>query len=544
MNQFKIGTRLGIAFALIGALLVALISISASMLYKLNSQTSAISKERWPTIDLAGKNTIEFGIMAVAVRNMMLSYDPAYQKNELQSIRAATAAVGLNNKKLQRQISDPREKALLAKTLELQARFMQGQDKVLELIEMTMIDQAKAELTGELRPVFEAYRNALDEFVRFQAAAMEQAGASAEATYANTRNLLIALGGAGLLLSAAIAFLITRSISRPMAGAIDIAQQVSRGDLTGSFNTSGKDETAALLRALGAMNGSLHGIVSDVRQGAESISGTSDEVAAGMLDLSARTQRQAQALNESAASVEELVGRVRANGASAHEANALAVSASRVAVDGGIVVGGVVTTMASINDSAKKIADIISVIDGIAFQTNILALNAAVEAARAGEQGRGFAVVASEVRNLAQRSAAAAREIKHLITDSLEKTRAGSRLVDQAGASMNDIVDSFKRVTGVVEGIAAASDEQTDDIHRIARVLVEMEAVTQENTQLVEQATAACQTMQGQAGSLTAAVSVFRLGGGGRPRTAGGPPHLAKEKGGRWTSAAVRLTAP
>jgi methyl-accepting chemotaxis protein len=323
-----------------------------------------------------------------------------------------------------------------------------------------------------------------------------------------------AIGGVvTVMLTVMLAWVTTRSITVPIAQAVKVTRIVASGDLTQKIDASASDETGDLLRALRDMNANLAGIVSNVRTGAESIKVSSTEIAAGNQDLSSRTEQQASSLEETASSMEELTSTVKQNADNARQANQLAVSASAVAVKGGAVVSEVVGTMSAINDSAKKIVDIIGVIDGIAFQTNILALNAAVEAARAGEQGRGFAVVAAEVRNLAQRSAAAAKEIKTLIGDSVEKVDAGTALVDQAGTTMDEVVASVRRVTDIISEIAAASDEQRAGIEQVNQAITQMDQVTQQNAALVEEAAAASEAMQEQAGKLAQVVSVFKLDG-------------------------------
>jgi methyl-accepting chemotaxis protein len=314
---------------------------------------------------------------------------------------------------------------------------------------------------------------------------------------------------------------------------------VADGDLSSRIEVSSKDETGQLLHALKHMNENLVRIVADVRGGTDTIATASAEIAAGNLELSSRTEQQAGSLEETASSMEELTSTVKQNADNAHQANQMAVSASAVAGKGGEVVSRVVETMVSINESSRKIADIISVIDGIAFQTNILALNAAVEAARAGEQGRGFAVVASEVRNLAQRSAAAAKEIKTLISDSVDKVDAGAKLVDQAGATMNDIVTSIQSVTDIMAEILAASQEQSSGIEQVNQAIAQMDQVTQQNASLVEESAAASAAMQDQAAKLAHAVSVFKLDGwqpgsvsgiASQPTPYGGKPAAGKRK--------------
>lgn len=304
------------------------------------------------------------------------------------------------------------------------------------------------------------------------------------------------------------------AIVNPLNEAINVANAVASGDLTSRIEVNSTNETGRLLQALRTMNDSLVDLVGKVRMRADQISTVSGEIASGNSDLSQRTEEQTSSLEETASSMEELTSTVKQNTDNARQANQLATGASEVAMKGGAVIGQVVQTMSSINDSSKKIVDIISVIDGIAFQTNILALNAAVEAARAGEQGRGFAVVATEVRTLAQRSAAAAKEIKELISDSVAKVENGTRLVDEAGTTMDEIVNAVKRVTDIMSEISAASREQSSGIEQVNQAVTQMDEVTQQNATLVEQAAAAAESMQEQAQALIHAVSIFRLSGG------------------------------
>jgi methyl-accepting chemotaxis protein len=315
------------------------------------------------------------------------------------------------------------------------------------------------------------------------------------------------------LLTGIVVYFIARSITLPLVEAVGVAQRVASGDLTANIVITSNNEFGQLLQALKNMNDSLVRIVGEVRTGTDSMATASNQIAAGNMDLSSRTEQQASSLEETASSMEELTSTVKQNADNARQANQLAISASAMAGKGGAVVSQVVDTMTSINASSKKIVDIISVIDGIAFQTNILALNAAVEAARAGEQGRGFAVVASEVRSLAQRSAAAAKEIKTLISDSVEKVDTGAKLVDQAGATMQEIVESVKRVTDIMGEISAASDEQRAGIEQVNQAITQMDTVTQQNAALVEEAAAASEAMQDQAAKLAQAVSVLKLAG-------------------------------
>ncbi|MBC7413370.1 MAG: HAMP domain-containing protein [Herminiimonas sp.] len=342
---------------------------------------------------------------------------------------------------------------------------------------------------------------------------IQQSSPTGDAAFASQTITTVAAGAvAATVLAAALAFWLTRTIARPLAVAANLAERVAHGNLSTDITVQSCDEIGQLMSALKNMSDSLRGIVSDVRSGAAAIGATAGEITSGNLDLSSRTEQQAAALEETASSMAELTSTVKQNADNARQANGLATTASEVARKGGAAVADVVATMGSINASSRKIVDIIAVIDGIAFQTNILALNAAVEAARAGEQGRGFAVVASEVRNLAQRSAAAAREIKSLIGDSVEKVDAGARLVDQAGATMDEIVASIGHVTGIMGEISAASQEQTAGIAQINHAISQMDNATQQNAALVKQAAATTESLRSQARSLSRVVNIFDLG--------------------------------
>jgi methyl-accepting chemotaxis protein len=373
--------------------------------------------------------------------------------------------------------------------------------------------QAGEILQGPMKETYPPVRASIEALIKLQLNVAKGEYEASQARFENARNLSIAVIVFGVLLAGLIGFWLIRAISRPLNEAVRIAESVAAGDLTQEIDVHSNDETGKLMQAMKAMNDSLVNIVGQVRTGTETIAVASREIASGNADLSSRTESQASSLEETASSMEELTSTVKQNAENARQANQLVVSTADVAVRGGQVVGKVVDTMASIKESSRKIADIIGVIDGIAFQTNILALNAAVEAARAGEQGRGFAVVASEVRSLAQRSAGAAKEIKALIEDSVGKVDNGGKLVDEAGKTMDEIVTSVKRVTDIMSEIAAASSEQSSGIEQVNQAISQMDEATQQNSALVEEAAAAAESLQNQAGQLAQAVSVFKLDG-------------------------------
>jgi methyl-accepting chemotaxis protein-1 (serine sensor receptor) len=420
----------------------------------------------------------------------------------------------------------PEERQLVGKFEENHGRFIvEGVRPVIALLREGKIDEAKRINEQKLNALYAPVREEIDALGNLQLDIAKHEYTAAISRYENTRNMSIVFIALGLIFAAFMGFILIRGIVRSLNMAQQVAGSIAAGDLSSTIDITHKDEIGQLLQALKDMNESLSGIVGEVRNTTDSISTAAQQIAAGNSDLSQRTEEQASSLEETASSMEELTSTVKQNAENAKQANQLAANASDIAVKGGLAVNEVVQTMVSISSSSKKIVDIISVIEGIAFQTNILALNAAVEAARAGEQGRGFAVVAAEVRNLAQRSAAAAKEIKTLIGDSVDKVDAGSKQVDQAGATMNEIVSAVKRVTDIMAEIAAASSEQSAGIDQVNRAIIQMDDVTQQNAALVEEAAAAAEAMQEQAGSLMEAVSIFKLeaGKGGTRTTAPKP---------------------
>ena len=437
--------------------------------------------------------------------------DEAQRAKYWQAFQDSEREVGAQLKKLTSAMSPGKERELLEQFG--RAHDQMGQDfrKGYEQFLAAGFDPAAGDeaVKGKDRAPSELLGQAREQIVAATEKSVEQAQASSER--ATFLSLLAMVLGAGAAIAAGV--LVSRSIVRPLDRAVEVAKTVAAGDLRARIEVTTNDETGQLLQALKDMNASLKQIVSRVRSGAETISVASDEIAQGNMDLSSRTEQQAGALEETASSMEELTSTVKQNADNARQANQLAISACDVASKGGDVVERAVTTMASISESSKQIADIIGVIDGIAFQTNILALNAAVEAARAGEQGRGFAVVASEVRNLAQRSATAAKEIKLLIGDSVERVETGSALVNEAGATMNEIVASVKRVMDIMGEISAATSEQGSGLEQINIAVTEMDTTTQQNAALVEEAAAAAQALREQTAALNEVVGVFKLDG-------------------------------
>ena len=536
LTQFKIGTRLGIGFAVVLGLLVAVLLVGLYSMGQLSARTHDIVADK--NVKMAAANTMSDNVrnITLAITSIVVAPTEALVQAELAKIGEARKKYGAAKETLQKKISTDKETALMA---ELDAALKSGaplNNKVIELRNAGQTEEAIAFLTQQAAPSLKRVLGALDSLVAYEGEQAAQAATEAETLSNSARASMITLGSLAVLLGAFVAWIITRSITQPINAAVSVAETVASGDLSSHIVVNSSDETGRLLGALKAMNTSLLGVVAQVRNGTDAISTASSEIAAGNLDLSSRTEEQASSLEETASAMEELTSTVKQNADNARQANQLAKSASEVAVRGGSIVSQVVDTMGTINASSRKIVDIIGVIDGIAFQTNILALNAAVEAARAGEQGRGFAVVASEVRNLAQRSAGAAKEIKELIGASVDSIAAGSTLVAQAGTTMDQVVASVSRVTDIMADITAASHEQSTGIGHVNQAITEMDSVTQQNAALVEEAAAAASSMQDQAAELAQLVARFKLSAqepGTAPRlaasSAGAPRAVAKK---------------
>jgi methyl-accepting chemotaxis protein len=511
MNQLRISTRLAVAFALMVMLLIALGAVSMIRSASQHAELTDIVEVRIPITRSMGVLADGVNVQAIQFRNLALSTDEGITKSSLERVTSARSAIAEQMGTLTKLIQSERGKEILARVQQQRAAFLKVGDQYLGLIQQGQRDEALKVMVDQVRPIQLEYQKTIDEQVAYQTQVTGNAGRRAEAAAsALERDVLIA-GALAIVCAVFLAITIIRSITRPLAQAVEAADRVASGDLSGQIIVKAKDETGHLLSALQRMQQSLVNTVGSVRQNAEGVASASSQIASGNNDLSARTEQQASALEETAASMEELGSTVRQNADNARQANQLAVSASSVAVKGGDVVAEVVETMKGINASSNKIADIISVIDGIAFQTNILALNAAVEAARAGEQGRGFAVVAGEVRNLAGRSAEAAKEIKSLITASVERVEQGTALVDKAGATMTEVVASIRRVTDIMGEISAASSEQSAGVGQVGEAVTQMDQATQQNAALVEEMAAAASALNAQAGELVNAVAVFKL---------------------------------
>ncbi|SFV15844.1 methyl-accepting chemotaxis protein [Pseudoduganella namucuonensis] len=524
--EMKVATRLGLGFALVSALLALMTALGIREMAELKQSVDHITKVNAVEGRLAGAMYQSITERALAMRNLILIEDPRDAQIEVKRIADQQKNYAEAEEKLGRMFAGPsgasaEEQALLAQVREQAALAAPLTAKALELIQAGQKAEAYTALRSEFRPVQKKWWDLLRALIELEDKQNAAATDAADATYSDARALMLTLGGLALLASAVAAVLITRGLVRQLGGepayAVNIANRIAAGDLTVAIATRAGDQDS-LLFAMKRMRDSLAAIVGQVHAATDTITSASGQIAHGNLDLSTRTEQQASALEETASSMEELTSTVKQTAGSARQANQLAQSASEVAVKGGAMVSQVVDTMDSINTSSRKIVDIIGVIDGIAFQTNILALNAAVEAARAGEQGRGFAVVASEVRTLAQRSAAAAKEIKGLIDASVEQVDVGARLVGLAGATMREIVDSVHRVTDIMASISAAADEQTAGIEQVNQAIVQMDGGTQQNAALVEEAAAAAAALQDQATQLAAAVSVFQLQAGARGR--------------------------
>ena len=540
MKNLKIGARLGVGFSVVLLLLTVLTAIGILRMNRASDMTDEMINVRMHNERLISEwfKVIEVNAVRATAAWQVADADAQkdFETNMAQSSVRATEIQDQMGKRLERDDA----KALYNDVLSARKAYLAIRKSVFKTKAAGDLESGKRLFENDMESSRKVYLEALRKLAENQQAALDEAAAEIHQEYRSGRTLLVTLGAAAIIMGIAFAWWITRTITQPINAAVRVAQTVSAGDLTSDIRVESNDETGQLMSALKDMNSNLVNIVGQVRSGSVTMTSVSNEIAAGNLDLSSRTEEQASSLQLTASSMEDLTSTVKLNAANARQANQLAISASEIASRGGAVVSEVVSTMGSINDSSRRIVEIISVIDSIAFQTNILALNAAVEAARAGEQGRGFAVVASEVRNLAQRSASAARDIKGLIDDSVQKVSVGSALVDRAGQTMDEIVQSIGRVTQIMNEITDASDAQHAGIEQVNRAIGEMDQVTQQNAALVEEAAAAAESMQQQSAQLAQVVSVFKLDAMASPRVATRPAAVVKPSTAPRPAAAVR----
>lgn len=511
LTHLKIATRLTLGFSLVLALSTAILLMGLFRMSQLHKSTDYIVNNKVAALNAAVEMRSQGRALALILRKMTAPTDTAEGEREAKKLAQTLDDYAKSELILKNLISGNESEAAFMKVANQKQALLQVIGKIKAFsAEANYFDAANLLQTDFSAP-HETWSVALGELAHFQNEAMKTTFEESKVNYQSSVRVMILIGILTIGFGAFGGWVISRSIAAPLKRAARYADRIAAGELTSIIDAQGHDELSDLLASLKQMQENLINTVLKIKEGTDTISVASREIASGNADLSSRTESQASSLEETASSMEELTSTVKQNADNARQANQLVVSASGVAVKGGAVVGQVVSTMGSIKESSRKIVDIISVIDGIAFQTNILALNAAVEAARAGEQGRGFAVVASEVRSLAQRSASAAKEIKDLIGDSVAKVDQGSKLVDEAGKTMDEIVTSVQHVADIMSEITAASQEQSAGIEQVNLAITQMDEMTQQNAALVEQAAAAAESMEEQSAELAKSVDVFKL---------------------------------
>ena len=512
INNMRVGSRLGAAFGLIILLLIIVSATAVIKISSINSSIEQIVNDRYVKVRLAFDVRDGVNDQIKFLRGIVIdTKNPEQNKKRYLQLDDTIKQTNLAMDKIAAIQSTPTGKQKIKALQDASDVFEAGKVELIRLAQAGDMEGATEYVLRKLTTSQNAYLGLATAFADSQDAQLQAEGKKAVADGQTAIELTLVFSLIAVLLAMIMGYFLTRSIIRPLGTAVQVAESVAAGDLTTEIRVTSSDETGQLMQGLKNMNENLLRIVTEVRSGTQAISSASSQIAAGNLDLSSRTEEQASSLEETASAMEQITATVKQNAENARQANQLAAQASRVAVEGGEVVGQVVSTMEGINVSSRKIVDIISVIDGIAFQTNILALNAAVEAARAGEQGRGFAVVASEVRNLAQRSASAAKEIKVLIDDSVSKVDNGTQLVAKAGATMAEVVSSVKNVTDIVGEISIASHEQSTGIEEINKAITQMDEVTQQNAALVQEASSAAYSLNEQAERLAESISIFKV---------------------------------
>ncbi len=512
-GKMRAGMPLALTLGLLLALMLAIAFVGLAQLRSLNNHFTVMVVERHAKTTLAHDVIDELNAMTRSVQRTLIVDGAEALRKEIGRIDTSKQNLAWLLEQLDKSFGaeDEKAKELQQAVHDRSSTYLLNLVKFTRALDAGKVEEAKVLLNSQVWPELDGTFKAMQDFSRYQSALMQEGQKDAEASYVSARNLTLLLTFVSIAVSLMLAVWISRSVTVPLTEAVVIAGRVAAGDLTSRIEVKGTSETSQLLGALATMNTSLHRIVGEVHASSDAIASAARELLAGNSDLSQRTEEQAASLEETSSTMEEFSATITQNADNAKQASDLAVNAARVAGRGGEVVGRVVQTMGSINASSKQIGDITGVIDGIAFQTNILALNAAVEAARAGEHGRGFAVVASEVRSLAQRSAEAAKEIKQLIGASVGKIEDGTKLVDEAGRTMAEILASIEKVSKIMTDIARASQEQTAGIGQVAQTLTDMERMTQQNAAMVEQATAAGEQLERQAHHLVELVSVFKV---------------------------------
>jgi len=539
-SSLKIGSRLAVGF---GVMVLLMLGIAFTGIHSISGSKDAIrsiTQDRYPQIVRATELQVTINEQARILRNLIISAKDAEKSKEwLSQIDEKSKHGGEIIDRLKADMTHPKALELLNDLIVKREAYAKARADLMSFLAIGKVEEAGVYIFDDFQKPQDDYFAAVAAFTAYQEELMKDDGQRADGAADLAMKLAIAISVAGVLVAVGAAYVVAKSIVLPLNRAVKISESVSSGDLTADIQTHGQDETAVLLRALQSMQAGLAKVVSNVRANSERVSTAAAEIAQGNNDLSMRTEQQASSLEQTASSMEELSATVKQNADAASQANQLAQSASAIASQGGQVVSDVVETMRGINDASRKISEIIGVIDGIAFQTNILALNAAVEAARAGEQGRGFAVVASEVRSLAGRSAEAAKEIKTLINANVERVERGTDLVDKAGGTMAEVVNSIRRVTDIIGEINAASAEQAAGVTEVGVAVEDMDKVTQQNAALVEQMASAADGLKSQALDLVQAVASFKLNdspGQGSRRV---PPHPTAR-----TVAAAPVNAP